>query len=324
LRHGASSSAKRLIVRRFGYDGTHGGKKGLFVTFGKDDTLLINNRQQNSRRRGRGGQRPQGNSGGGGRNQDNGNRIDNRSRGNAAQMLEKYKTLARDSQQAGDRVLTEYYLQFADHYFRVLADTRARFEENQPRRDDRDGDAAPQQGYEGEESFESDDVDEFYPRTQPQQTAQQSPRQQRYDRDDSRNDGRNDRNENRDREPRQDYQRQDAQRQDSDRQPREDNRPRRDYGDQPRSNGNGAGHDDTGEQRRDARPLRENAHRDEPRPAREPREPRAPRNAPEQSTLSIDILPPAIATAPVEAAEDAPAPKRRGRPKKAESEAAAE
>ena len=278
---------------------------------------MINNRQQNSRRRGRGGQRPQGNSGGG-RNQDNGNRIDNRSRGNAAQMLEKYKTLARDSQQAGDRVLTEYYLQFADHYFRVLADTRARFEENQPRRDDRDGDAAPQQGYEGEESFEGDDVDEFYPRTQPQQTAQQSPRQQRYDRDD-RNDNRN--------EPRQDYQRQDAQRQDSERQPREDNRPRRDYGDQPRSNGNGSGQDDNADQRRDARPPRENAYRDEPRPAREPREPRpprAPRNAPEQSTLSIDILPPAIVTAPVEAADDAPVPKRRGRPKKAESEAAAE
>jgi hypothetical protein len=30
----------------------------------------------------------------------------------------------------GDRVNTEYYLQFADHYFRVLAETRSRFEEN--------------------------------------------------------------------------------------------------------------------------------------------------------------------------------------------------
>jgi Domain of unknown function (DUF4167) len=318
-----SGSAKRLIVRRFGYDSTHGGKKGLFVTLGKDDILLINNRQQNSRRRGRGGQRPQGNSGGGGRNQDNGNRIDNRSRGNAAQMLEKYKTLARDSQQAGDRVLTEYYLQFADHYFRVLADSRARFEENQPRREGRDDDQ-PQQGFEGEEGFDSDDVDEFYPRTQPQnaapQTARQQP-QQRYDRDDNRGENRG---ENRDRsEPRQDYQRQDAERQNADRQPREDNRPRRDYGDQPRSNGNGVAREET----REARAPRENTYRDEARPAREPRpprEPRTPRNEPEQSTLSIDMLPPAIAAAPVEAAGDAPAPKRRGRPKKAESEAAAE
>jgi len=88
---------------------------------------LINNRQA-GRRRGRGGQqqRPQGNPG----RQDNGNRIDNRARGNAAQLLEKYKTLARDAQMQGDRVNTEYYLQFADHYFRVLAETRSRFEEN--------------------------------------------------------------------------------------------------------------------------------------------------------------------------------------------------
>ena len=74
-----------------------------------------------------------------------GNRQDNRQRGNAAQLLEKYKALARDMQLAGDRVQTEYYLQFADHYFRVLEDGRSRFEEqNQQRRprddEDRDGD----------------------------------------------------------------------------------------------------------------------------------------------------------------------------------------
>ena len=68
------------------------------------------------------------------------NRPDNRQRGNAAQLLEKYKSLARDAQLAGDRVQTEYYLQYADHYFRVLEDSRSRFEEQQaqrrPRRDD--------------------------------------------------------------------------------------------------------------------------------------------------------------------------------------------
>ncbi len=73
-----------------------------------------------------------------------GNRQDNRQRGNAAQLLEKYKALARDMQLAGDRVQTEYYLQFADHYFRVLEDGRSRFEEQNQRRprdeEDRDGD----------------------------------------------------------------------------------------------------------------------------------------------------------------------------------------
>ena len=72
------------------------------------------------------------------------NARDNRQRGNAAQLLEKYKSMARDSQLAGDRVQTEYYLQFADHYFRVLEEGRSRFEDQQqsqqPRRNRDDGD----------------------------------------------------------------------------------------------------------------------------------------------------------------------------------------
>lgn len=81
-----------------------------------------------------------------------GNRQDSRQRGNAAQLLEKYKNLARDSQLAGDRVQTEYYLQYADHYFRVLEDNRSRFEDQNPRvrrRDDEDED-------DGEELMEAE------------------------------------------------------------------------------------------------------------------------------------------------------------------------
>ncbi len=83
-----------------------------------------------------------------------GNSRDNRQRGNAAQLLEKYKSLARDSQLAGDRVQTEYYLQYADHYFRVLEDSRSRFEEQnaqrRPRRDDDEDDL------EGDEEMTAD------------------------------------------------------------------------------------------------------------------------------------------------------------------------
>ncbi|NIJ07328.1 hypothetical protein FHS31_000924 [Sphingomonas vulcanisoli] len=93
---------------------------------------MINNRQ-NGRRRGRGGQQVRNGQPGG---QDRGNRIDNRARGNAAQLLEKYKNLAGEAQRQGDRVNTEYYLQFADHYFRVLSESRARFEEQRPQRSD--------------------------------------------------------------------------------------------------------------------------------------------------------------------------------------------
>jgi hypothetical protein len=99
---------------------------------------LINQRQ-GGRRRGRGGQRGQ-NLGG-----QPGNRQDNRQRGNAAQLLEKYKSLARDAQLAGDRVQTEYYLQYSDHYFRVLNENRARFEDQRRQRDE------DSEGEEGEE-----------------------------------------------------------------------------------------------------------------------------------------------------------------------------
>ena len=137
----AGQKCRRARIHRWSPDWSNAG----FDFRHRDNKDLINNRQ-NGRRRGRGGQRSQG--GNPGRGTDNGNRIDNRARGNAAQLLEKYKTLARDAQMQGDRVNTEYYLQFADHYFRVLAETRSRFEENQPR------------GRQNE-AFDSDEGDDF-------------------------------------------------------------------------------------------------------------------------------------------------------------------
>lgn len=115
---------------------------------------MINNRQ-GSRRRGRGGQRGQ-NVGG-----QPGNRQDNRQRGNAAQLLEKYKSMARDAQLAGDRVQTEYYLQYADHYFRMLGETRSRFEDQRRQRDD-DGedDDGDEQFAEGETDMAPDEPNE--------------------------------------------------------------------------------------------------------------------------------------------------------------------
>src|ERR1051326_3670390 len=129
-----------------------GGVRAKQTTLGKEHRL-INNRQ-GGRRRGRGG--------GGAPRSNNpgpGNRQDNRQRGNAAQLLEKYKGLARDAQMQGDRILTENYLQFADHYFRVLNENRARFEEQRPRqRDDYQDD------YEGEEVAGSREAADRYER----------------------------------------------------------------------------------------------------------------------------------------------------------------
>lgn len=52
------------------------------------------------------------------------NRVEIKVRGNPKQLLEKYKNAARDAMQAGDRVLAEHNLQFADHYQRCLNEMR--------------------------------------------------------------------------------------------------------------------------------------------------------------------------------------------------------
>ena len=130
---------------------------------------MINNRQ-NGRRRGRGGQRPQGNPGQPG----GGNRIDNRARGNAQQLHEKYKNLAQDAQRAGDRVTTEYYLQFADHYFRVLSESRARFEDQRRPSDDE---------FEGEDGDEFEQRDPRDAREPRESREQREPREQRDQRE---------------------------------------------------------------------------------------------------------------------------------------------
>jgi len=171
----------------------------------------LNNNNRNNRRRGR-GNRPQGGNG------SQLNRIDSRARGNAPQMLDKYKKLAQDAHHNGDRVQMEYYLQFADHYFRVIADNKARqdevrggrrpdereaaeeysdddFDFDRGRRNDRpshdrqnDDSRQPradaedgESGQEGE-SFASDDRDDGRSESQPrQQNARRQPRKPRDD-----------------------------------------------------------------------------------------------------------------------------------------------
>jgi len=115
---------------------------------GKETDFPLNQNRNNNRRRGRGNNR--GGQGGGG---SQGNRIDSRARGNAPQMLEKYRKLAHDASLNGDRVQTEYYLQFADHYFRVIADMRTQKDEPRPRREEREQNSATyDDGYDYDDS----------------------------------------------------------------------------------------------------------------------------------------------------------------------------
>ena len=39
---------------------------------------------------------------------------------NASRLIEKYNNLAREASSAGDKILSESYYQFSDHYIRVL------------------------------------------------------------------------------------------------------------------------------------------------------------------------------------------------------------
>jgi hypothetical protein len=246
---------------------------------------LINNRQ-GGRRRGRGG-------GGGGRQQGGapgpGNRQDNRQRGNAAQLLEKYKSMARDAQMGGDRVQTEYYLQFADHYYRVLNENRARFEEQAPPRRNRDdfgydedeGDDEPMAADGQDGGDEGDDRDDQRPYRE--ERGERYGRDERPDRGERPERPRDDRGERQSRDDRGDR---------TERQPRDDRGDRPDR--QPREFRNG----ETGLRR--GRPRRD----------------RFEGGAEEgQERISLDVLPPAIAplAAPEAEAGDEPAkpPRRR-------------
>lgn len=135
------------------------------------------------RQRGRNGGGGGGGGGGGkprppGRNPnfDGGN---NRPRGNAQQLMEKYLALARDSASAGDRVLAENYFQHADHYYRVL---NARFEQQGPNGQQR-GNGQGNQNYErvggyNDRPFDGDPMPQHNPGNYAPQQSYQQPQQQ--------------------------------------------------------------------------------------------------------------------------------------------------
>jgi hypothetical protein len=149
--------------------------------------------QQNKRGRGRnsGG-------GGGGGNSGNFNRKganpltrtydssgpDVKIRGTAQHIAEKYTTLARDAQSAGDRVMAENYLQHAEHYNRIIAAAQAQMQERFQRddRDDReDRDERDDRSEYNDRSDDMDDMDEPSVGAhvaQPQQQQRQQPRPQ--------------------------------------------------------------------------------------------------------------------------------------------------
>lgn len=71
-------------------------------------------------------------------------------RGSAQQVLEKYLQYARDAQTSGDRILSEAYFQFAEHYQRIVAKQQeARTQLQQPQHQQNRGDRRDDQGGRG-------------------------------------------------------------------------------------------------------------------------------------------------------------------------------
>ncbi len=53
-----------------------------------------------------------------------------RNKGNLSQQYNKYLKLAKESFRSGDRVQSEYFYQFTDHYYRLMIELGINFEEN--------------------------------------------------------------------------------------------------------------------------------------------------------------------------------------------------
>ncbi len=53
-----------------------------------------------------------------------------RNKGNVSQQYNKYLKLAKEAFRSGDRIQSEYYYQFTDHYFRLMVELGINVEEN--------------------------------------------------------------------------------------------------------------------------------------------------------------------------------------------------
>ena len=103
------------------------------VTFRNNNNVRRNNFRRQDRNFRSNGDRPK--FGSNYSNNDNFKRkVPGRNNHNAAKLIEKYNDLAREASSTGDKILSENYLQHADHFTRVLSEQEAlkksRFTEN--------------------------------------------------------------------------------------------------------------------------------------------------------------------------------------------------
>ena len=105
------------------------------VTFRNNNNVRRNNFRRNDRNFKTNGDRPK--FGSNYSNNENFKRkVPGRNNHNAPKLIEKYNDLAREASSSGDKILSENYLQHADHFTRVLNEQenyrKQKFAENKP------------------------------------------------------------------------------------------------------------------------------------------------------------------------------------------------
>ena len=94
------------------------------VTFRNNNNIRRNNFRRNDRNFKTNGDRPK--FGSNYSNNENFKRkVPGRNNHNASKLIEKYNDLAREASSSGDKILSENYLQHADHFTRVMNEQEA-------------------------------------------------------------------------------------------------------------------------------------------------------------------------------------------------------
>ena len=85
--------------------------------------------------------------------------FNNRNRGNVSQQYNKYLKLAKEASRSGDRIQSEYYYQFTDHYYRIMVELGINIEENTNFDDQKQSNLSVESSENQTESIEVNDSD---------------------------------------------------------------------------------------------------------------------------------------------------------------------
>jgi len=77
-----------------------------------------------------------------------------RNRGNVSQQYNKYLKLAKEASRSGDRIQSEYYYQFTDHYYRIMVELGINIDENSSLDDQKQSTSSEQNSENDNEAIE--------------------------------------------------------------------------------------------------------------------------------------------------------------------------